>query len=106
MNFYYVQSSQVILMLDAHGGGKMTLQTQQDKKLTLTSLAGYKQIIDKPTHVINNSMSCIDLIFCANQNVISNYSVDVSIFKKCHHNIIHGKIDICVPLSPVYVREV
>ena len=51
-------------------------------------------------------MSCIDLIFCTNQNVISNYGVDVSMFKKCHHNIIHGKIDIRVPLPPVYVREV
>ena len=50
-------------------------------------------------------MSCIDLIFCTNQNVISNYGVDVSMFKKCHHNIIHGKIDIRVPLPPVYVRE-
>ena len=27
-------------------------------------------------------------------------------FNKCHHNIIHGKIDIRVPLPPVYVREV
>ena len=73
---------------------------------SLTSSAGYKQIIDKPTHVINNSMSCIDLIFCTSQNVISNYGVDVSLFNKCHHNIIHGKIDIRVPLPPVYVREV
>ena len=63
---------------------------------SLPSSAGYKQIIDKPTHVINNSMSCIDLIFCTNQNVISNYGVDVSMLK-CHHNIIHGKINICVP---------
>ena len=73
---------------------------------SLTSSAGYKQIIGKPTHVINNSVSCIDLIFCTNQNVISNYGVDVSLFNKCHHNIIHGKIDIRVPLPPVYVREV
>ena len=29
----------------------------------LTSSAGYEQNIDKPTHVINDSMSCIDLIF-------------------------------------------
>ena len=36
----------------------------------LISSAGYKQIIDKPTHVINNSMSYIDLIFCTNQNLI------------------------------------
>ena len=73
---------------------------------SLTSSAGYKQIIDKPAHVINNSMSCIDLIFCTNQNVISNYDVDVSLFNKCHRNIILGKIDIRFPLPPVYVREV
>ena len=29
---------------------------------SLTSSACYTQIIDKPTHVINNSMSCIDLL--------------------------------------------
>ena len=51
-------------------------------------------------------MSCIDLIFCTNQSVISNHGVDVSIFDKCHHNIIYGKINICVPLPPIYVREV
>ena len=73
---------------------------------SLTSSAGYKQIIDKRTHVINNSMSCIDLTFCTNQNVISNYGVDFLMFKKCHHNIIHGKIDIRVPLPPLYVHEV
>ena len=28
---------------------------------SLTSSAGYTQIIDKPTHVANNSMSCIEL---------------------------------------------
>ena len=27
-------------------------------------------------------------------------------FKKCHHNIIRGKIDIWVPFPPVYVCEV
>ena len=61
---------------------------------TLTSPAGYSQIIGKPTHILNNSKSCIDLIFCTNKNIISNYGVDVSIFEKCHHNIIFGKINI------------
>ena len=50
-------------------------------------------------------MSCIDLTFCTNQSVISNHGVDVSIFDKCHHNIIHGKINIRVPLPPTYARE-
>ena len=30
---------------------------------TLTSSAGYKQIINKSTHTVYNSFSCIDLIF-------------------------------------------
>ena len=51
-------------------------------------------------------MSCIDLLFCTNQNTISNYGVDVSIFDKCHHNNIFSKVNICVPLPPVYIREV
>ena len=43
-------------------------------------------------------MLCIDLTFCSNKNT--------SIFDKCHHNIIYGKIDIRVPLPPKYFREV
>ena len=38
---------------------------------SLTLSAGYNQITDKPTHVINTSMSSIGLIFCTNQSVIS-----------------------------------
>ena len=34
MNFHYIQLSQVILMLDAQGGGKMASLIQQGKKLT------------------------------------------------------------------------
>ena len=51
-------------------------------------------------------MPCIDLIFCTNQSVISNHGVDVSIFDKCYHNIIYCKINILVPLPPIYVRVV
>ena len=60
-NSRYVPLSQEILMLIALVGGKMILLTLQAKKLTLISSTGYAQIIDKPNHVVNNSMSCIDL---------------------------------------------
>ena len=49
-------------------------------------------------------MSCIDLIFCTNQSAISNHGVDVSIFDKCHYNIIYNKNNIPIPLPPIYVR--
>ena len=50
---------------------------------TLTSSAGYEKIINNPTHTVNISFSCIDLIFCDNLNIISNYGVGLSIFEKC-----------------------
>ena len=65
---------------------------------SLTSSAGYIQIINKPIHAVNSSMLCIDLIFCTNTKI--------SIFDKCHHDIINGKINIHVPLPRVYVRKV
>ena len=80
------------------------LQVQELDSLTLS--AGYNQTINKPTLVMNASMPCIDLIFCTNQIVISNHGVDVSIFDKCHHNIIYGKINIRVPLPQTYMRAV
>ena len=73
---------------------------------TLTSSAKYKQIISKPTHIVSNSFSSIDLMFCNNLNIISNYGLDLSKFEKCHQNIILRKINICTPLPPSYVREV
>ena len=70
MNFQSPQLSRAILMPVVQGGRKMLLLTQLVKNQSLTSSAGNKQIIDKHTHIVNNSMSCIDLISCTNQNVI------------------------------------
>ena len=65
-------------MLIAQGGGKMISTIFEGLELdSLTSSAGYHQIIDKPMHVINNFMSCIDLIFCTNQSAILNHGVDL-----------------------------
>ena len=105
--FLFVQLSQEILMLVVKTDCKNDITNSVGQELdSLTSSAGYSQIIDKPTHVVNSSMSCIDLIFCTNTNIIFKHGVDVSIFEKCHHNIIFGKIEISVPLPPAYVREV
>ena len=54
----------------------------------LISSARYTKIIDKPTYIINNSLSCIDLIFYTSQNVISKYGVDAFIFVSFLTNVI------------------
>ena len=38
--------------------------------------------------------------------MISNYGADLSIFEKCHHDIIFGKINFRIPLPSCNVREV
>ena len=79
----------------------MEKQHSADQEINfVTSSAGYPQILGRPRHVINNSMTCIDLIFLTNEKVVSKYGVDASIFDKYYYNIICGKIDICVPLPP------
>ena len=84
--FLFVQSSPEILMLLVQIGGKMILLELD----SLISLARYSQIIDKPTYIVNNSMSCIDLIFCTNTNVISKHVVDVSVFESQYYEIAYS----------------
>ena len=53
-------------------------------------------VIDKPTHIINTSSSCIDIIFRNNPNMVSKHGVDISVLEKRDHNIIYGSVDIRV----------
>ena len=39
---------------------------------SLTSACGYSQIINQPTHITEVSSTCIDLIFTASPNLISD----------------------------------
>ena len=73
---------------------------------SLKSTAGRSQLIDQPTHTTKDSSSCIDLIFTSNHSFISSSGVEVSLFEKCHHHLIYGKINFNVPLPPPYIREV
>ena len=50
--------------------------------LKLSSLAssnGLSQLINEPTHIQTNSISCIDLIFTDQENVCVNYGVHLSL---------------------------
>ena len=57
----------------------------------LTSSAGYNQLIDQPTHITKESSSCLYLIFTSNPSFISASGVQLSLYEKCHHNLIYGK---------------
>ena len=71
------------------------IESKAGKELdSLTSTAGYTQLIDKLTHFFSGGCSCIDL------RIISEYGIDHSFFQTCHHNLIFGKINAKIPVPP------
>ena len=58
----------------------------------LTSVAGYSQLVDQPTHITNGFSSCIDLVLKSNPSFISVSGAELSLYEKFNHNLIYGKI--------------
>ena len=50
----------------------------------ITTTSGYSQIINKPTHFIDESSSSIDLIFSSNNNFVKKGESELSIYEKYH----------------------
>ena len=51
----------------------------------VTSQYGLHHIINEPTHVLENSLSCIDLIFTAQPNLVVDSGVHPCLHPDCHH---------------------
>ena len=51
----------------------------------LTSSFGFNQIINEPTHILNNPSSYIDLIFTSQLNLVTDSGVHSSLHANCHH---------------------
>ena len=60
------------------------------------------QLINEPTHLLNNSRSCIDLIITSQDNLFIDYGIHPSLFERCHYEIIHGKLNLTVLPPPAY----
>ena len=73
--------------------------------LNLANQHGLRQLIDKPTHILPNSSSCIDLIFSAENNVLES-GVLSSLHPRCHHQIPYCKINFRIPFPPSYKRKI
>ena len=72
----------------------------------LTSSYGLSQIISEPTHILPNSTSCIDLIFCNQPNLIIDSGVHSSLNENCHHQLIFAKVNFLVHVPPPYERHI
>ena len=72
----------------------------------LTSTFGFHQIINEATHILNNSSSCIDLIFTSQPNLVTESGVHSSLHANYHHQITYVKFNLNVIYPPSYKREV
>ena len=64
----------------------------EDSKIDyLTSSFGFHQIINKPTHILNNSSSYIDLIFTTQTNLVMESGVHSSLHADCRHQLPYVK---------------
>ena len=73
---------------------------------SLTSTAGYSQLINQLTHITNTSASCVVLIFTTNSSFVKDSGVELSLFDKCHDDIIFRKVSLKISIPPPYTREV
>ena len=60
----------------------------------VTSQLGLYHIINEPTYVLENSLSCIDLIFTSQPNLVVDSGVHPSLHPNCYHQIVYGKFNL------------
>ena len=72
----------------------------------ISSQSGLYHVINEPTHILENSSSCIDLIFTSEPNLITESGVRPSLHPNCHHQVIYPKFNLKVQYPPPYEREV
>ena len=65
-----------------------------------------KQVINEPTHLLENSSSCIDVIFTPQTNLVMNAGIHPSLHASCHHQIVFAKFNLEIHYGPPYEGEV
>ena len=74
------------------------ITTEDSKVANLTSQYGLKQIINQPTHILNNSSSCNDLLFTSKPNLVMEL-VHSSLHSNYHHQIIYARFTTHPPIN-------
>ena len=64
------------------------------------------QLIDQPTNIESRGLLCVDLIITDLPNLTVDYGIHSLPDNFCHHQIIHGKVNVSVPSPPPYKRQV
>ena len=63
------------------------------------------QLINEPTNIRNEGMSCIDLIITDQPNMFTESGIHPSIDGHCQHQMAYGKVNISIPYPLPYHRR-
>ena len=63
---------------------------------------GLTQIIHEPTHILESSVSCIDLICTSQENLVINSGVHSSLHPNCHHQTFFANFNQKTHYPPPY----
>ena len=69
---------------------------------TLASFYELSQLNSGPAHILQNSSSCIGLIFTNQPNFVTDSGVHPSLHPNCHHHVVFSKLSLKIKYSPVY----
>ena len=70
------------------------------------STPGFLQLISEPTHILRNSLSCIDLIFTDQPSLVVDSGVHPTLHENCHHQITYCKLNLKIVYPPQLERFV
>ena len=86
-----------------HGDTEQPEGTDLDELIETNNLY---QLINEPTNIRGESMSCIDLIITDQPAFFVETGVNPSLDDFCQHQLVHGKVNIAIPFPPPYKRNV
>ena len=64
------------------------------------------QLIDQLTNLESRGISCVDLIITDQPNLFIDYGIHSSLDNCCHHQIIHGKVNISIRSPSPFNRKI
>ena len=87
-------------------GGQKTENMEGSALDELIETNNMQQLIDEPTNVRGDGMSCIDLIITDQPNMFVEAGVHPSLDEYCQHQIVYGKVNVRLPPPPPYHRKI
>ena len=61
--------------------------------------------VNEPRNILQNSFSCIDLIFTSRSNLEFESGVHYSLHSSCHHQTVFAKFNLKICYPPSYSRQ-